>query len=119
MVHSKPTSNSQATVGTLTLKAWKSCLINFLLSSMDNTWQKVVFTPVKGLLTREQASLLSALREAILPRGVMKYNLVGRRICIHLMLILQCFTDVCINLVYKYTAYFPPYHHLEVSFTEL
>ena len=78
-----------------------------------------MFTPVKGLLTREQASLLSALREAILPRGVMKYNLVGRRICIHLMLILQCFTDVCINLVYKYTAYFPPYHHLEVSFTEL
>lgn len=45
--YSKPASNSQATEGTLTLKAWKLCLISFLLSSVDNRWQKVTFIPVR------------------------------------------------------------------------
>lgn len=39
----------------------------------------------QGQPTREQASLESALREAILLRGAMNYNLVGRRICIYVM----------------------------------
>lgn len=35
--HSKPASDSQATEGTLALKAWKLCLIRFFLSSVDST----------------------------------------------------------------------------------
>lgn len=44
---SKPASHSQATEGTLTPKAWKLCLFSFLLSSVDNSWKRVTFIPVR------------------------------------------------------------------------
>lgn len=41
--------------------------------------------------TREQAFSESALRESILPRGMINYYLVGRRICIHPVVSLHAF----------------------------
>lgn len=40
----------------------------------------------QGQPTRKQTSLESALREAILLREVINYNLVGGRICIYVMI---------------------------------